>query len=329
MKYRPAGRLNTSVSEIGLGCWQLGADCWGDIPEAAAFEILKTAIDTGVNFLDTADVYGAGRSETLIGKFLQTLPDHGKSIFVATKLGRLYGYPDKYTYPILRECALRSCERLARPTLDLIQLHCVPTQALRRGDLFEWLRELKRERLIRHFGASVESIEEALICLEESDVDSLQIIFNIFRQKPIDELFAKAKEKNVALIIRLPLASGLLSGRYNAQTTFPPEDHRTFNRNGEKFNVGETFAGLPFETGVAAADRIKPLVPPELSMADFALRWILDHDAVTTVIPGASRPSQVQSNARPSDLPPLTTDIHRQLAELYQTAILPHIRGPY
>jgi aryl-alcohol dehydrogenase-like predicted oxidoreductase len=329
MNYRSASRLRASISEIGLGCWQLGADSWGDLPEPAAMQILQTAIDSGVNFLDTADVYGAGRSEEIIGKFLATLPDRGASIFVATKLGRLYGYPDKYTYPIFRECALRSCERLGRACVDLMQLHCVPTERLREGHVFEWMRELKHEKLIRRFGASVESMEEAILCLEHDDLDALQIIFNIFRQKPIDELFAKAREKGVALIVRLPLASGLLAGHFTAHTSFPAGDHRNFNRNGEKFNVGETFAGLPFEQGVAAADRLKPLVPPELSMAEWALRWILDYDAVTTVIPGATRPTQAQSNARPSDLPPLGEDIHRQLADIYHGEIRQHIRGPY
>jgi aryl-alcohol dehydrogenase-like predicted oxidoreductase len=329
MNYRTASRLRASISEIGLGCWQLGADCWGDVSEAAAIEILQTAVDTGITFFDTADVYGAGRSETLIGKFLATLPDHGKSIFVASKLGRLYGYPDKYNYNVFRECALRSCERLGRASVDLMQLHCVPTERLREGQVFEWMRELKREKLVRHFGASVESMEEALLCLEQSDLDALQIIFNIFRQKPAEELFDRAKEKGVALIVRLPLASGLLAGRFTADTTFPPEDHRNFNRNGEKFNVGETFAGLPFEAGVAAAERLRPLVPPELSMAEWALRWILDYDAVTTVIPGATRPAQVQSNARPSDLPPLPEETHRRLSEIYRDEIFPHIRGPY
>jgi aryl-alcohol dehydrogenase-like predicted oxidoreductase len=329
MQYRSASRLRTSISEIGLGCWQLGADCWGDLPEPTAMQILQTAINSGVNFLDTADVYGAGRSEELIGKFLATLPDHGASLFIATKLGRLHGYPDQYTYTLFRECALRSCERLGRASLDLLQLHCLPTERLREAQVFDWLRELKRENLVRHLGASVESMEEALLCLEHDDLDALQIIFNIFRQKPIDELFAKAGEKGVALIIRLPLASGLLAGRYTAQTTFSPADHRNFNANGEKFNVGETFAGLPFAQGVAAADRIKPLVPPELSMAEWSLRWILDHDAVTTAIPGATRPAQVEANTRPSDLPRLDDETHRQLAAIYRTEVFPHIRGPY
>lgn len=327
MRYRTAPRLGVPVSEIGLGTWQLGAD-WGSLSDADATDILKTAIDTGVTFLDTADVYGNGRSESLIGRFLQSLPEQGKSIFVATKLGRR-GYPDGYSYESLRTWTLESIDRLQRPHLDLTQLHCIPPRHLQAGHVFDWLRKLQSDGHIKHFGASVESMDEARVCLKQQGLASLQIIFNIFRQKPIDELFAQAREMGVALIIRLPLASGLLAGKFKKDTHFAPTDHRNYNANGEKFNVGETFAGLPFTTGLELAEKIRPLVPPELSMAEFALRWILDFDAVTTVIPGATRTAQAQTNSRPSDLPRLPQDIHHQLRRLYDTHVKSHIRGPY
>ncbi len=327
MRYRTALRLGSPVSEVGLGTWQLGAD-WGSVSEESATDILRTAIDTGVTFLDTADVYGDGRSETIIGKFLQTLPDKGHGIFVATKLGRK-GYPDGYTYDTLRTWTLESMERLGREQLDLTQLHCIPMRHMQAGKVFDWLRKIKGEGLIRHFGASVESMEEAHVCLEQEGCDSLQIIFNVFRQKPIAELLARAREKGVAIIVRLPLASGLLAGKFSKATTFAVNDHRHYNKDGEKFNVGETFAGLPFELGVALADQLKPLVPREMAMAEFAVRWILDFDAVTTVIPGASRVAQAQSNARPSDLAPLPAAMHARLAEWYDAEVKSHIRGAY
>jgi aryl-alcohol dehydrogenase-like predicted oxidoreductase len=335
MRYRTASRLGTAVSEIGLGCWQLGAADWGDVSEEAAFAILKASVDRGVTFIDTADVYGGGRSERLIGSFLQTLPNEGRDLFIATKLGRLKGYPDGYSYELFRECTIESLERLGRPALDLTQLHCVPPHVLQEGKVFTWLRQLKSEGLIKHFGASVESMEEARTCLQHPDLDSLQIIFNVFRQKPIDELFEQAKAKGVALIVRLPLASGLLAGKYTQATTFPESDHRHYNANGEKFNVGETFAGIPFPTAVALTDRLKPLLGVKAAtaagatMADLSMRWILDHDAVTTVIPGASRAAQAEANVRASDLPPLAAETHRELRDFYRREVQSHIRGPY
>lgn len=334
MKYRTAARLNAPISEIGLGCWQLGSADWGDVSEEAAFAILKASVDRGVTFIDTADVYGNGRSERLIGSFLKTLPNQGRDLFIATKLGRLKGFPDGYSYELFRECTIESLERLGRPTLDLTQLHCVPPHVLQDGRVFDWLRKLKQDGLIRHFGASVESMDEARTCLQHDDLASLQIIFNVFRQKPIDELFEQAKAKGIALIVRLPLASGLLAGKYTRTTTFPPGDHRHYNANGEKFNVGETFAGLPFDKAVDLTDRLKPLLgvekaPPGISMADLAMRWILDHQAVTTIIPGASRVEQAQSNVRATELPPLDQSLHAAVRDFYTREVKPHIRGPY
>lgn len=327
MKTRLLGNTGTLVSEIGLGCWQLGGTDWGRIDETLALKILSAAADAGVTFFDTADVYGGGRSETLIGRFLKSRPD---PIFVATKLGRTADlFPSNYTEAGLRAATEASLKRLGRQALDLTQLHCVPAEVLRRGDVFEWLRKLRREGKIKHFGASVESMEEALLCLDQEGLSSLQIIFNIFRQKPIRALFPKAKEKGVAIIVRLPLASGLLSGKMTRETRFPENDHRSYNADGQCFNVGETFAGLPFERGVELAEALRPLVPSGMSMAQMAERWILDHDAVSVVIPGASRPDQARANASASDLPPLGSDLHSRLSSFYEKEVAKHIRGSY
>jgi len=324
MKKRPFA--NTLVSEIGLGCWQLGAD-WGEVKADDATAILHAAADAGVTFLDTADVYGAGRSETFIGEFLKTRPE---SFFVATKLGRTGDlFPDKYTRAGVRAATDASLRRLQIERLDLTQLHCVPPAILQAGEIFDWLRELRAEGKIANFGASVESMDEAHVCLAQDGLASLQIIFNLFRQKPIDALFAGAAAKNVALIVRLPLASGLLSGKMTKATTFPADDHRSYNRDGAAFNVGETFAGLPFEKGVELADALRAFVPAGLTMADFAQRWILDHPAVTTVITGASRPEQAARNARVSDLPPLDPALHQRLRDFYNAEVAAHIRGLY
>jgi aryl-alcohol dehydrogenase-like predicted oxidoreductase len=315
------------VSEIGLGCWQLGGSDWGAIDEQACHAILSAAVEAGVDFFDTADVYGSGRSETLIGKFLKQT---GHGIFTATKLGRTGElYPDKYSEATLRAATEASLRRLGVEALDLTQLHCVPTEILRRGEVFEWLRKLRDEGKIRHFGASVESMDEALLCLDQPGLSSLQIIFNIFRQKPLEVLFAAAIEKNVALIVRLPLASGVLAGNFSAATVFAENDHRNYNRDGQAFNVGETFAGLPYEKAVELADALKPLVPAGLTMARLAQRWILDHPAVTTVITGASRPSQVAANAGVSSLASLPEELHTTLRDFYQREVRAHIRGPY
>jgi aryl-alcohol dehydrogenase-like predicted oxidoreductase len=327
MQTRLLGRTNTLVSEIGLGCWQLGGTDWGNLDDQRAFDILNHAADHGVNFLDTADVYGTGRSETLIGRFLK---QRAGGFFVATKLGRMPNlYPDQYTEAGVRDATEASLKRLGVEALDLTQLHCVPPAVLQQGEIFDWLRRLQREGKIRSFGASVESMDEAAVCLTQDGLCSLQIIFNLFRQKPINTLFAEARRKRVGIIVRLPLASGLLSGKMTKAQQFPPNDHRNYNRDGRQFNVGETFAGLPFETGVELVDALKSLVPAGLTMADMAQRWILDHDAVSTVITGASRPEQAAANARVSNLPPLTPDLHQKLTQFYELKVKQHIRGPY
>ena len=328
MKQRTFNGDGPAVSEVGLGCWQLGGGDWGEVSEGDALAILHTSAEKGVTFFDTADVYGGGRSETLIGKFLK---ETSEPVFVATKLGRSGnpGGPENFTRAAIRSHTEASLKRLGIETLDLTQLHCIPGEVLARGEVFEWLRELQQEGKIRRFGTSVESMDEAQICLHQEGLASLQIIFNLFRQKPIDTLFDQALEKHIAIIVRLPLASGLLSGKYTQETQFAPSDHRTYNRNGEAFNVGETFAGLPFALGVELADALKPLVPSGLTLAQTALRWCLDFPAVTTVIPGAKNPAMAEANAAVSDLPPLSPDLHGTLRQFYDSRVAAHIRGPY
>jgi aryl-alcohol dehydrogenase-like predicted oxidoreductase len=258
MKLRQLGNTGFEVSEIGLGCWQFGGD-FGPIDADTVKGILDETLAQKINFLDTADVYGAGQSETYIGDYLRS---SGETPFVATKYGRWSGtYPDGYSQSDLRDSAKRAQDRLQRDSIDLIQLHCVPTELLRRGEIFDWLRTVQQEGHIKFFGASVETIEEALICTEQSDLSSLQLIFNIFRQRIIEEVFPKTIENNIGVIVRLPLASGLLSGKYTKDTVFAESDHRNYNRNGEHFSVGETFAGVPFELGVEFADHLKSLAP--------------------------------------------------------------------
>lgn len=329
MQFNPFGKDETKISRVGLGCWQLGSD-WGDLDLADAKEILKTAADEGITFFDTADVYGGGRSEEIIGDFLKdnNLQDE---IFVATKLGRFGDlYPDNYTESSMRGRIEESLKRLKTDSLDLVQLHCIPSEQMNRDEVWAALEKFTEEGKIKRYGASVESMEEALLCIEKApSLSSLQIIFNIFRQKPIKKLFKAASEKKVGLIARVPLASGLLSGKFSADTTFADSDHRNYNKDGTAFNVGETFAGLPFEKGVTLADEMKPHIPEGMTFAQMALRWILDYEEISVVIPGATRAEQARSNAAISDLPPLDPALHQKFRAFYKESVKPHIRGPY
>ena len=327
MKSRRFGRDGIEISDIGLGCWQIGGN-WGHIEDEAAREILKASLDAGVTFLDTADVYGGGRSETIIGQFLKDAPR--EDIFVATKVGRMSMFPDSYSREGLRSEVEDCLKRLQLDVLDLVQTHCVPTSVMRSGEIYGWLDELVSEGKIKRYGASVESMEEANLLLDKvKDLYSLQVIFNIFRQKPIETLFDRAKESQVGIIARVPLASGVLTGKFTGKTQFGEQDHRNFNKDGDAFNVGETFAGIPFEKGVELAVQVGALKPEGMGMAQMALRWILDHEAVSVVIPGASSISQAENNAAVSELSPLGKETHAALRALYENEIRDHVRGVY
>lgn len=323
MKTRKLGHTNFELSEIGLGCWQLGGD-FGPIVDDRAHNIINEGLAQGINFFDTADVYGGGRSESYLGEVL----GKNKDILIATKYGRDGNtYPDKYSLTDMRDSIKRAQDRLQRDVIDLLQLHCVPDDVCRQGDIFDCLHIVQQEGLISHFGCSVETVDEALFCAEQEGIASVQIIFNLLRQRPIESLFDIAKEKQVGIIVRLPLASGLLSGKYNAATSFDESDHRNYNKDGAAFSVGETFSGVPFSRGLEMVEEIKAYKPDEITMAQFAMRWILDHDAVTTVIGGASSPAQVQSNASASAVTPLSDEVHKALYQYYINQVESEIRG--
>lgn len=322
MKTRLLGKTGYTVSEIGLGCWQLGGD-FGPVGDETATAILDAANAAGVTFWDTADVYGGGLSESRIGAH-----DKGAGVHVATKLGRGSGlFPDNYSLDAIRASLQSSAQRLGVSTLDLAQLHCVPTDVLRDGAIFGWMDILKAEGLVRHWGASVETIEEGLICLEQEGCATLQIIFNLFRQDAATRLLPKAAENNVGIIVRLPLASGLLSGKYDKTTRFDASDHRNYNADGQVFSVGETFSGLPFERGVELVAELRGLAPESMSMSQFALRWILDHPQVSTVIAGVSKPEQLADNVSASAQKSLFPALMGQLSAWYEREVKPEIRG--
>jgi aryl-alcohol dehydrogenase-like predicted oxidoreductase len=322
MKQRRLGKTGYQVSEIGLGCWQLGGD-FGPVGDETANAILDAANGQGVTFWDTADVYGGGLSESLIGNHAK-----GPGVKVATKLGRSGAlYPDRYSREGVRASLLASAKRLGVETLDLAQLHCVPKAVLADGAIFEWMDEFTEEGLVRYYGASVETIEEGLICLEHPGVASLQIIFNIFRQDAARDLLPKAAEKDVGIIVRLPLASGLLSGKFDKNTRFDPSDHRNYNRDGAAFSVGETFAGIPFERGVELVQELKGLAPEGVPLAQVALRWILDHPQVSTIIAGVSKPEQLADNVAASERGSLFPALMGRLGEWYEKSVKPEIRG--
>jgi aryl-alcohol dehydrogenase-like predicted oxidoreductase len=316
------------VGDMGLGCWQIGGS-WGEVSDEDALSILRTAYQSGTTFFDTADVYGMGRSESLIGRWLRE--DKPDGVFVATKQGRFSppGWPGNFTLETMREHVDASRARLGVDALDLVQLHCIPTDTLRDGAVFDHLRTLRAEGRIVRFGASVESMDEALMCLEQDGLASLQILFNLFRPKPAEVLFEKAAATGVAIIARVPLASGLLSGKFSESTVFGDDDHRNFNRDGAAFHVGETFAGVPFAAGVELAREVAAMVPSGWTLAQLAQRWILDHPAVTVVIPGASRPEQAAGNADISDLPRLDPELHARLTAWGKRRAEPLLRGGY
>lgn len=324
MKTRILGKTGFSVSEIGLGCWQLGND-FGPMEDAQAQQILTMASEQGINLFDTADVYGAGISEQRIGNWL---PSQTKAPIVISKVGRDGAlFPDGYTKEKVRKNIEGTVNRLGVDALDLVQLHCIPPAVLKDGEIFTWLEDFQQQGLIKHFGASVETLEEALLCTEVPNLATLQIIFNIFRQDAAEQLLPIAAEKNIGIIVRLPLASGLLSGKMQKNRQFSAQDHRQYNRDGQAFHVGETFNGIEFETGVDLANEVKTLLPDNLTLLQASLRWLLDQPAVSTIISGASNAEQVINNAQVSDLPSLSAELHQSLKDFYQTKVKHHIRG--
>lgn len=324
MKIRQFGQTGRAVSEIGFGAWAIGAS-WGDVNDDEARAALNAALDSGVTFIDTADVYGDGHSERLIAEVLKERG--GEKPFVATKAGRRLPAQtvEGYSAENLSAWTDRSLQNLQVDTLDLVQLHCPSTDLYYRPEVFERLDRLVEAGKIRNYGVSVERIEEALKAIEYPGVVSVQIIFNALRMRPAGLFFEQAKKKNIAVIARVPLASGLLSGKFKADSKFAASDHRQFNRHGEAFDVGETFSGVPYEVGLAAVEKIRPLVSGDATMAQFALRWILMFDAVTVAIPGARNPAQAKANADAAKLPSLSDEAMRAVAAVYDTDIKPYV----
>jgi aryl-alcohol dehydrogenase-like predicted oxidoreductase len=320
---RRLGKTGYDVSEIGFGAWAIGGS-WGETDDSASLAAMHAAVDAGVTFFDTADVYGDGRSERLVAQLLQ---ERDEPLTVATKFGRRAPQQDvsHYTYDNLRTWLERSRENLELDTVDLVQLHCPPWDAYYTPSVFEACERLVDEGLTRAYGVSVEKIEEALKAIEYPSVATVQVIFNIFRQRPAELLFEQAQQRDIGLIIRVPLASGLLTGKFSKDTTFAADDHRSFNRHGEQFDVGETFAGVDYATGVDVADKLKGLLPPGATLAQFALRWILDYDAVTTVIAGAKTSEQVRDNTAAADLAPTPEAARETISQIYRERIAPQV----
>lgn len=324
MRTKEFGRTGRKVSEIGFGAWAIGA-AWGKVNDGEALAALHAALDTGVTFIDTADVYGDGHSEQLIARVLKERG--GERPFVATKAGRRLEQQSVEGYSVenLNTWIDRSLKNLQTESLDLVQLHCPPTDLYYHPEVFERLDRLVEQGKIRNYGVSVERVEEALKAIEYPGVVSVQIIFNAFRQRPIEHFFAQAQEKKVAIIARVPLASGLLSGKFKKDTRFESNDHRLFNRNGEAFDVGETFSGVPYEVGLEAVEKIRPLVSGDTTMAKFALRWILMFDAITVAIPGARNPDQARSNAEAADLPRIPQGAMQEINSIYDSFIKQYV----
>ena len=320
MNYRKLGKSGLEVSEISLGTWQVGGKWGSKFDPDLADSIIREAIENGVNFIDTADVYSDGESEKAAGKAIR---ESGAPVRVATKCGRqINPHVNKgYTPEVLRGYVEDSLKRLGKDCIDLIQLHCPPTEVYYRPEIFGEFEKLKQEGKILNLGVSVEKVEEAIKAIEYDNVTTVQIIYNIFRQRPHEKLFSMALEKEVGLIIRVPLASGLLTGKFASDTRFAPGDHRFFNRNGMMFDKGETFAGVPYDRGLQAVARLKELFPDEIPLAQVALRWILMRDEVGCIIPGASSPEQVRSNIEAAALPPLTVEQLSAIRQIYEEDI--------
>ncbi|EWM12293.1 aldo/keto reductase [Kutzneria sp. 744] len=323
MEQRVLGRTGRQVSVVGLGTWQLGAD-WGSVDEGDALAVLAASVEAGVTFFDTADVYGDGRSEQLIGRFLRENPDSG--VVVATKMGRRQAQEvERYNLDNFRAWNDRSRANLGVDTLDLVQLHCPPTVTYSTDRVFDALDTMVEEGRIASYGVSVETVDEALAAIAREHVASVQIILNAFRLKPLERVLPAALDAGVGIIARVPLASGLLSGRYTHDSVFAADDHRNYNRRGESFDVGETFSGVDYDTGVEAAVEFSALVPAGTTPAQAALRWIIQQPGVTTVIPGARNVAQAEANAAAASVPELDADTLKAIAELYDRRIRPQV----
>jgi len=316
MKYREFSNVGWKVSEIGIGCWAIGSE-WGDVSPENAKDALFTSLDNGVNFFDTADVYGDGRSEKFIGEILKNTKE---KIYVATKAGRRLDphVSEGYNLKNIEAFIDRSLLNLGIDTIDLLQLHCPPSDICGKSETYEMMDEIVKKGKIKYYGVSVEKVSEALNAIKFPNVRSIQIIFNIFRQKPNEIFFKEAKKNNVAIIVRVPLASGLLTGKMNLNSSFPSNDHRNYNINGDSFDVGETFSGINFQKGIEAVKELKKLLPQDFSLTDLALKWILSHDEVTVVIPGAKNKLQAQLNTRASEMNNINT-IMNSISNIYQS----------
>jgi aryl-alcohol dehydrogenase-like predicted oxidoreductase len=321
MHFRRLGRTGYEVSAIGLGAWAIGAD-WGHVDDTVSLRALHAAADAGVNLFDTADVYGDGHSERLIGRFLRERS--GERLYVATKMGRrVPQVSDNYTPEAFRGWIGRSLDNLGVERLDLVQLHCPPNEVYYRPELFAALEDLVAAGLVAHVGVSVEKVEQALKAIEYPAVASVQIIFNIVRQRPAERFLAEATRRGVGVLARVPLASGLLTGKLDRDSAFEPTDHRAYNRRGESFDVGETFAGLDYETGLALVEGLREICPADVTLAQMALRWILMFEGVTAAIPGAKTPEQARANAAAADLPPLSDAVMGRIGDLYDELARP------
>ncbi len=323
MQYRRLGKTGYQVSAIGFGAWPIGGG-WGHVDDAASLRALHAAADAGMTLFDTADVYGDGRSEQLIGRLLRERP--GERLVVATKMGR--SVPQlvaNYTPEAFRGWVDRSRRNLGVDQLDLVQLHCPPTDLYYRPDLFEALDDLVASGAIAHYGVSVERVEEGLKALEYPGVASVQIIFNMLRHRPAERFLGEAARRDVGVLARVPLASGLLTGKFSRESTFDPDDHRAYNRHGEEFDVGETFSGVDYETGLEVVEELRSLVPEGATLAQFALRWILMFEGVTAAIPGAKTPEQAVANAAAADLPPISGAAMERVAQLYAERVKPQV----
>jgi len=319
MKYRELGRTGWKVSEISFGAWAIGS-MWGKVDDSESMAALHKALDLGINFFDTADIYGNGRSERLLGRLRKERKD---PFYIATKAGQRLNphVPEGYNRENLARFVEDSLRNLQTDCLDIVQLHCPPTQVYYRPEVFQVLDDLVKAGKIRYYGVSVQKVEEGLKALEYPGIQSVQIIFNMFRQRPAELFFPEAKRRRVGILARVPLASGLLTGRMTRETTFPKDDHRNSNREGELFDKGETFSGVDYELGLEIVDELRKLAPAGSTMAEFALRWILMFDAVTCAIPGGKRPSQVEDNARASDLAPLSDAVMQKVRQIYDSRL--------